>query len=279
MALGRTIALYGQSGTGKTTQAGQHAKYVKKTTGKNTKYVAADLGGHDSIDPLIRVGVVEPHYFNEGDDPWVWINDHTSTSPGADIGLVIFDSGTSMGEALLASAAKHAAAGLKVGAQNPLKFTIPGTKLTIGANNESQYGVVQSFLLDAIWKSTWLARKGVDVLWTFGEHRAENPNDAPIVGPKLAGKALTGSIPKWFKYTLRLVTTATEGSAASHKLLIQEQPELGGVGMSFGNSRYPLEAVTPLPAVIEPASIVAFWEILEQGQKEADEQLRIELGL
>lgn len=279
MSLGKTTGLYGASGSGKTTQIGQYAKYIKKLYGKRTRYVGADLGGNDSISPLVRAGIMEEVYFGEKDDPWAWINHEVSTMPADDIGLIAYDSGTSMGEALLSSAAKLGAQGLKVGSQPAQKFNIPGTMMNIGSNTESHYMVVQNFLLDAIWKSTWLARKGVDVIWTFSEHKAENPIESSIVGPKLAGKALTGSIPKWLRYTLRLVTVPVQDGAARHLLMTQEQPELNGLGMSFANARYPLEALTPLPPIIEPASIITFWECLEKGQKEADEVIRLEMGL
>jgi hypothetical protein len=228
----------------------------------------------------VDLGLLEVRDFNEADDPWVWINQSVSgTDLTEDIGLLIYDSATSESEALLGAAAKLSARGTQVGSQKILKFSIPGTGLTIGANTESHYMVVQSFMLDAIWKSTWLSRRGVNVLWTFGEHRGENPNDSPIVGPKLAGKALTGSIPKWLRYTLRLESVPVEGGATRHILHLQEKPELNGLGMSFGNSRYPLDADTPLPASLEPASVPEFLRLIAQGQEEAKAKLKAEFNL
>ena len=60
-------------------------------------------------------------------------------------------------------------------------------------------------------------------------------------------------------------------------LHLQEKTELSGLGMSFGNSRYPLDATTPLPASIEPASLSEFWRLLQQGQDEALANLSSEL--
>lgn len=277
---GRTLALYGQSGSGKTTQLGEYAKWTYQRTGKRTRYFAADMGGHDSIDPLIDLGIIEPVYMNEEDDPWTWVGKAVQSAPPEGVGLVCYDSGSSISEALLSSCAKLASQGQQVGSQKALKFSIPKTDLTIGTNTESHYMVVQSYMLDRIWQSTWLARRsGVDVVWTFGEHRAESTNDAPIVGPKLAGKALTASIPKWLRYTLRLVTVAQEGAPARHLLYTTEQPELNGMGMSFANARYPLAATTPLPAIIEPASLIEFWDIMERAQIEAKANLKLEVGI
>lgn len=278
--LGRTIALYGLTGTGKSTQAGQHAKRIQKLHNKKTRLVAADMGGQDSIQPLIDLGVIsEVNLMPEDVDPWTWINSQVSGPINPDIGLVIYDSGTGMSEALMSNAAKLATQGVKIGTQPAAKFNVPGG-MAIGANTESHYLVVQTFMMDAIWKSTWLARKGVDVLWTFGEHRAENPNEAAIVGPQLAGKALSGKLPKWLRYTLRLVTEADLGGGPpKHVMYIQEKSELNGQGMSFANARYPLEANTVLPFAIEPANINTFWDIIENGQQEARDAIRMELGL
>ncbi len=284
---GRTSIIYGQSGSGKTTQIGDYAKYIFKTTGKKTRLHSADMGGSGSqfgsLKPFINLGIISVDSYQESDDPWEWMNQSVSGPTPDDVGLEAYDSGTSSGEALLSYCAKAAAKGIQIGQQKTFKLNIPtsdGGSMVIGANNESQYGLVQTFLLDMMWKSTWLSqRHGADVIWTFGEHRAENSNEAPIVGPKLAGRALTGSIPKWFGYTFRIVSIPQLDGPAIHTLHLQEQPELGGLGMSFGNPRYPLDATTPLPSSITPASISEFWRLSEQGEQEATDNLRAELGL
>lgn len=282
---GLTFALYSDTGGGKTTQAGELARYVRKTRGKNAVLYSSDLGGYASISPLVRLGVIRPIELNpELDDPWIWIDDAVS-GKGCDetTGLAIFDSGTSQAEALL-SAASHA--DFQIGQQKTQRFAVSkpafGDKtartLTVSSNNEAHYGVVQGFLLDAIWKSTWLTRRGIDVLWTFSVHRGEEQDRTPILGPKLAGKALTPSIPKWFNYTWRLTSVALEGAEPVHRLYLSEAPELAGMGHSFGNSRHPLGA-DPLPPYIEPASITEAMRLIEEGQAQADAKERAELGL
>jgi energy-coupling factor transporter ATP-binding protein EcfA2 len=279
---GKTIALYGDSGSGKTTQAGEYAKYVRRTRGRNSVLFSSDMGGFDSVNPLVRAGVVTPIQLGPDDDPWMWIND-AATGRGLpnDIGLAIFDGGTSQSEALL-SACAHSE--WQIGQRPNQKFTVSkGTgsdkrNLVVPSNTDAHYGIVQSFMLDAIWKSTFLTRKGIDVLWTFAVHRGEEQDRTPILGPKLAGKALTAAVPKWFAYTFMLSSLPVEGEAPRHVLYTTEHSELSGMGHSFGNARYPL-GVTPLPAVIEPASLVQAMELIEKGQAEADQLLRDELGL
>jgi hypothetical protein len=275
---GVTINLFADTGAGKTTQAGELAKRVRKTRGKNTVLNTSDLGGYGSIEHLVRLGVVKVNELDPQEDPWIWIDDAVSGKGLTDdIGLAVFDSGTSMSEALL-TACSHST--FQIGQQKTQKFSVAkgDRQLTVSINNEAHYGVVQGFMLDAIWKSTWLTRKGIDVLWTFSVHRAEEQDRTQILGPKLAGKALTAAIPKWFKYTFRLVSIPVEGAEPIHRLYLAEYPELSGLGHSFGNARYPL-GVDPLPPYIEPASVPEALDLIAKGQEQADALAIQELGL
>lgn len=278
---GETFALFGDTGSGKTTQGGELAKHVYKSRKRKAVLHTSDLGGYGSIGSLVRAGIlrtVELH--PDSDDPWIWIDDAVSgVGLLPDDGLAIFDSGTSMSEALL-SACSHS--DFQIGQQKTQRFTVKrgdggGKSLNVSINNEAHYGVVQGFMLDAIWKSTWLTRRGVDVLWTFSVHRGEEQDRTPILGPKLAGKALTAAIPKWFNYTFRVASIPQDGAEPVHRLYLTEYPDLAGLGHSFGNSRYPL-GVTPLPPYIEPASIPAALKLIAAGQAEADALLEQELS-
>lgn len=272
----RTIALYGETGSGKTTLGGELAKDQFKANRTKTLLNAADMGGYESILSLVKLGVIDVNQYNIGDDPWIWVNAGCSTQPPDDVGLVVFDSATSISEAILSYIAKSEG---KVGAQNTQKFTVTSKdkSLVVGSNNMNHYGIVQTFMLDMIWKSTWLAKSGVDVLWTFSTDKGENANEQTVIGPKLAGHALTSAIPKWFQYTFRVASIPQLDMAPSHVLYLQEQSENGMLG--FGNARYPLDAQTPLPDKLEPASLVEALRLIEQGQVEAEQSLREELGL
>lgn len=279
-----SIALYSDTGGGKTTQAGEFAKYTWRTRKLRTVLNSSDMGGFGSIKPLVNLDLVKVNQLGETDDPFIWVDDAVSgrNLDPTQIGLAVFDSGTSMSEGLLSAITKT---DFQVGQQRTQKFTLTKGKgadarnLTIGINNEAHYGLVQGFMLDAIWKSTWLTGKGVDVLWTFSVHRGEEQDRTPILGPKLAGKALTAAIPKWFNYCWRLASIPVDGEAPRHVLYTAEVPELAGLGHSFGNSRVPLDSSVVVPAVIEPASITTVLDLLDQAEKEAEERLREELGL
>ncbi len=273
---GITIELIGDSGAGKTTQAGEYAKYIKKTRGLDTILHTADRGGYDSIRPQVRAGFIKVDELGPDDDPWIWIADATSGKKSdSSIGLEIFDSGSSMSDVLLTACHDS---GWQIGQQRTQKFTVSrGTSnMEVAINNEAHFGVVQGFMLEKIRNSTWLTRRGIDVIWTFVLWRGEAQDRSLILGPKLAGKALTPFMPKEFRYTFRIASVPQTGEVPRHILYLTEHPELAGLGHSFGNARYPL-GVTPLPPTIEPASLVEAIRLIEAGQKEADELLAVEM--
>lgn len=286
---GRSIGLYGDTSSGKTTQGGEYAKHIFKTTGKRTLLHTCDPGGFAPVLPLINVGVIRVDQFGEGVDPWEWLTNAVAGRENgevpADIGLNIYDSGTGICEHLLNSCASMAAAGQDIGGRPAPKFIInKGDKdhqLKIGSNVDSHYMVVQNFLLDRINRSTWLNTSGVDTLWTFSvlRHDDEKPGSTPINGPKAAGKALTPFLARYFNYMFRLVSIPQLNQSARHVLNLDAQPELGGLGMAQSNARYPLDATTPLPATIEPASLSRAITLIEGGHSEAETALKVELGL
>jgi hypothetical protein len=277
--IGKTIALNAESGRGKTTQAGELAKYVFKKRGKKTVLNSSDRGGYLSLAPLVRAGVVIPNDYTPDLDPWMYVDDAANgRNVTEEIGLAIFDSGTSMGEELL-RACRHSVE--QIGQRPNQKFKVTkgadNKSLVVPTNTDAHYGIVQSYMLEAIRKSTWLTRRGVDVIWTFTVDRSENENRTPVLGFKLVGHALSAELPKEFNYTFYLDVVTNEGSSPEHVLYTTIQPGLGGLGHSFGNARLPLGiSVDP---VIRPASLLKVFESIDNQQEEADRQLAEELGL
>jgi hypothetical protein len=284
--MGRSIGLFGDTGAGKTTLAGEYAKWLRRTTGLNSMLHSADPGGYKSLEALVDVGIIVVNQFSEEDDPWAWLTDavagkvHGEAQDG--IGLHIFDSGTGIGELLLKSCAELSI-DQDIGGRPAPKFTIhkkdPKKRMDIGSNVDSHYMIVQNFVLGRIHRSTWLTAKGTDTLWTFSVLRAEDVEGSSIVGPKLVGKALTPSLPKYFNYMFRVASVPEMGQPARHILNLDEQPEVTGLGSTPSNARYPLDAITPLPATIEPASLSQAIELIEGGRAEARDRIKEELGL
>lgn len=283
MRKGRTIEQIGDSGSGKTSQFGELAKDHFRKTRKKSILHTADRGGYDSIQPLIDLEIVEVDELSPDDDPWIWINRATSGDFSAqrdDIALEGFDSGSSIADVLMDAAAY---ADFQIGQQRTQKFSVKAKSsskdsLTVALNNEAHYGLVQQFMLKQIRQSTYLINRGTDVLWNFVLFRGEGQDGTPILGPKLAGKALTPFLPKEFRYTFRLVAIPQDNQLPIHRLFLTTHPELAGTGHSFGNARYPLGA-DPLPPFIEPADIVQALELIEKGSSQVTSNLKIELGI
>jgi hypothetical protein len=267
---GRTLGLYGKTGGGKTTQLGEEAIRVYREKGKRTKLYSIDEGGYDSIDHLTD-SIIDVETIGD-ENPWVWIQDKVLNAPDPELyGLVAFDSATGMGDTLLKDAANLAAKNIQVGQQKVFNLKIPGTSLVVGANNESQYGLIQTFMLDQIGRASRLAAKhGIDVIWTFGEHYPDlGKGESPIIGPKLVGKALTTQLPRFLRYTLRLVQIVQPEGHAIHRLLTQPVLEPDGVVSCLVNPRFPLNSGIDLPAYIEPASVPEFWKLIDAAQEGA----------
>ena len=278
MIKGRTLGLYGDTGSGKTTQIGELAKWHYRRTKGTTLLATCDRGGFLSLKPLISVGIIRVQQLGPTEDPWGWIADAVSGKLLQDTDcLLAIDSATSIGELIFDNISK---ADRQIGQQRTQRFNV-GSGHSVGINNESHYGLVQGFLRDMLWKSTWLAQtKGVDVLWTFATLRGEKQDSTVFLGPEMAGKALTPKIARWLERTFRIVSIPqAPGEAPRHVLHLQEQPDFGGTGMSQGNARYPMDATTPLPATLEPADLGKALELIEEGEKEAEDKLRRELGL
>src|SRR5690242_2101013 len=57
--LHNTLVLYGPTGSRKTSQIGEFAKYIYEKTGKPTRLFSADGGGWAPIQDLINAGVID----------------------------------------------------------------------------------------------------------------------------------------------------------------------------------------------------------------------------
>lgn len=270
---GKTLGLYGKTGVGKTTQFGEEAKRVYKASGKRTLLYAIDDGGYDSIEHLTGAdGIIDIESIGD-ENPWTWIQDKVLNPPSFETyGLLGYDSATGIGDKLLKNAAQLAGKGIQVGQQKVFNLKIPGTDLVVGANNESQYGLIQTFMLDQIGRASRLAfNHGFDIMWTFGEHFPDlSKGESPVIGPKLVGKALTAHLPRHIRYTLRMVQIpGMDGQPATHRLLTQPAMEPDGMVSCLVNPRFPLNSGVDLPPFIEPASVPEFWELIERAKEGA----------
>lgn len=281
-----SFLIYGDSGDGKTALVGETCEYVFKQGLGKTRLCTADRGGIKTVQPYIDLGLMEVEALDG--DPWIWLNKvvrgHIKrggkwVQDTKGIGLFAFESMTSVADALMQSLAQKAAQGVNVGGGGNVNFSVTdGTDtLKIGGNNMAHYGVVQTRIIEEVWASQslpgWL-------IWTASAKRDEDPNaTGKLLGPAIAGKALTGEVPRWFVYTFRVAAIpATTNTAERHILYPGDFTDIAsGNAKGLGNSRIAMDA-PKLPSSIEPASIVKALELINGGYSTAVETIRKRLG-
>jgi hypothetical protein len=284
-----TILMYGRSGSGKTAQIGELAKYVAKTLGKRTRLYTADRGGLDTIQPLIDIGVIDLVPI-ESTNPFVFLNKAVrgyvrdgsgKWIPGdlSNTGLVAFESFRSLAERIKQWMEDS---GLNIGGTANQSFQVndasSGEQLKIGGGNIAQYGITQSRITSEVWESQQLPVEYL--IWTSSVSKDEDTTTSgKVLGPDVIGKALTAEVPRWFHYTFRLDTIpAQQGKEERHLLYLGSHVDVGaGNATGLGNTRMPLDAPKLSKTVIEPASIVEALRILDESKQKAVDVLKKQL--
>jgi energy-coupling factor transporter ATP-binding protein EcfA2 len=279
-----SIALIGDTGSGKTTQVGELAEAVRKELGLTTHLATADRGGLDPLEHLVELGVISVDSFHAHQDldPIVWVNHITSGEryeggkwvkvDRDKTGLWVFESGTSMGEECLTKLQHDAAKGVAIGGKSSFNVSVGDVK--VASNTETHYGLVQGFLRDMIWKSQSLP--GL-VLWTFRLLRGEDEERSQKLGLLIAGRSLAMIAPSWFRFTFRIDGVPQVGAPARHVLYLQEHTD--GSIAGFGNARVPLAGFGELGAKVEPASLPEALRRVEAAKQRAKEESAKRLGI
>lgn len=277
----RTILMYARSRGGKTSQIGELAEWIKVTTGKKSLVNSIDRGGIGPIVPLIDLGIIDL-VEQENTDPWIFMNKittgHIRDGSGkwvkADLskyGMIANESMTGFSDAFMNDLAAKSAQGINIGGAANIGFTVSGDgdAIKIGGNNMGHYNVVQNRILDEVWRSQKLDIPYL--VWTASASRDDDPNaSGKVIGPAIAGKALTSEMLRHFDLTFRLdCIPAQAGKPERHILYLGNSLDLAaGNAVSLGNTRVPMGAKA-LPPSIEPASIVKALEMIIAAEKEA----------
>ena len=289
-----SILLVGDSGDGKTTQLGELALWLFKTTGGTydaktkqavgglrTRLYSCDLGGWHSIKHLVNLGIIEVVDISLMDQPFHALNKAAlGLTPlpltgkwhddRAGIGLFAYDSATGISHHLMLDLAKAGAKGTNVGGAPGMKFT--QGDLTIASNNQSHYGLAQSAVIRAMVDSQLTTDQ--IVCWTARIRRGEDEGLAPIIGPALAGKAMTADVPAFFTYTFRLGTEVlAPGQKPLHTLYYDDHKDPSApTAKVLGNARLPLgKASDAMPQKIQPASVVKILELIGGAHSAAEQ--------
>ena len=280
--LNTTICLYSDTGEGKSFLLGEYAIYLHLLSEKKKRSIVylSDKGGWKTIEPAIALGAIQivPHEGNIFD----WTNHIVKgevpdgkgkwTKPNpAEIAMYAYEGATSIAEEMdLAIRNSHEGPGAGIGsAVSKSKVTATDTSVHL---DKSHFGLMQTEVRDAIWQSQELP--GI-VLWTFRARRVEASDTdtrSPILGPQVAGKAMTPDLPAWFHYTFRVGCVVAAGQPERHILYFGGHVDpTTGLAKGMGNVRTPLGA-EPMPQSIEPASLVkAMQEIQKRASVKVDE--------
>ena len=216
--LHNTLVLYGPTGSRKTSQIGEFAKYIYEKTGKVTRLVSTDGGGWAPIQDLINAGIIdawrltdEPELLSAlmGASIGAWPKNLVNgIRPGgptfapndkaralAGVGAYAIEGWFSIASACMRYLVSK---GRKINEDVVSKFTESGDfgEFSFGAPSRGHYGFVQSFILDIIRNFSSLPVERV--LYTSLEGKGEDKLTKGLqYGPAVAGSAITAAIPQY----------------------------------------------------------------------------------
>ncbi len=277
--------MYGRSRAGKTALTAELAEHVKLTLGLKSLVYSIDKGGFGPLMPYVELGLVDLIQ-QEDTNPFLFMNKvakgevrENGKWVKADLskyGLVACESLTGFSDAFMNTLANDSAEGKNVGGAANVSFNIQsdGESMKVGGNNMAHYGIVQNRILDEVWRSQKL--NVPYLLWTAGASREDDQTaGGKVIGPAVAGKALTAELPRHFDLTFRIdCLPAAQGKSERHILYLGNSVDMAaGNAVGLGNTRIPLGA-KELPPQIEPASIVKALKLIEGAEAEARELIR-----
>ena len=284
----RTILMYGRSRSGKSTLIGELAESLYKETGKPTLVYSIDKGGVGPLYPYIELGIVEV-ISQDDSEPWIFLNNACKgkvrkegkwvTGTPESYAMIAFESMTGFADALMADLAVKSANGVNIGGSGNINFVVQGDgeTLKVGGSNMGHYNVVQTRILDELWKSQKL--NVPYIVWTASASRDDDQTaGGKVIGPAVVGKALTAEIPRHFDLTFRLdCLPAAAGKPEQHILYLGNSVDVAaGNAVGLGNTRVPLGA--ELPTSINPASLVKALKAIEQAETKVMEDIKKRLS-
>lgn len=238
---GENLLLYGKTNAGKTSQLRKIIEAMATKERPFRVYVTREPSSITILKPLVDRGICELEYYHPKHDAFVWISNAVEgkvfRGEGKDakwvdghpenLSGIGFDSLSGQGDLVLNALGVQAAAGHNVGGEPApgLKIQAGGQEMMVPSGSRSHYLVAQRWLLGKVWDAQLLPCPQV---WTAHEDVVGLEKKAPdgeksveiaaglgirgVVGPMVAGSALTANLPKYFVYTFRLVTQVAESS-------------------------------------------------------------------
>lgn len=212
----KSVLIYGETQSGKTSLLGALARAYHSRTGKKTRLILCDEGGPSAIQPEINDGIIEVVDMMGDSQPqsnlmWLAKGHFIGDSGSIDqkkqnlegIGIVALDSISSAADLvinqLVQSGTKISQDVVALREEQGLKFGNP---------SQSHYGAVQRYMLQLISALNGLP---VDhVFYTALESKGQDSTDGSItLGPLVSGKALTSQVPSRMNRILHLEIVPT----------------------------------------------------------------------
>lgn len=278
---GENLLLYGVTGSGKTTQVIELIKVLARPEAPALVYIA-DKGGSGGYKALERKGLVVVEEYRGG-DRFIWVDNAVQGRRWVEgkwvqvdltmFSLVVFESLSGIADLILNALGHQAAAGNNVGGEPApgLKIQAEGQVIMVPSGSRTHYLVTQRHLLEKVWQSQTLP---LPVVWTADEDiatidkkMADGSREAEIavglgirgiIGPMVAGSALTMKLPKYFVYTFRLSTIVTE-QAKRHVMYTGRHKD--GQLEGLANSRAVLGSKVALR--VEPTDVVGTLRLIK----------------
>ena len=279
---GRSLLIYGPSGSFKTTNAGFFAKYIYEQYGLKTLMITADGGGWQPIQPLLDLGVIEVYNLINHSSPttamarlvqgyWPVVDSKGVLKKTVDwrkidfvaegVGAYIFEVMTTWADLIMRSMSKK---GPTMGEQTSFSFI----EEALSPNkffglNRAYYGFTQSRMHDYVLAASALPVKRV--LWTAHEADATDDGES-ITGPAIAGKAATPKVPSWVGECIHFqLNTEVEREVQGVKMARFKQKVLGTRGYFVNHPDYTTGRTHRCKPRIPSAQIPALMDKYKEG--------------
>ena len=262
--------------------------HVGRRMNKKLRLVSGSGGGWTSIQPYVDVGLVEPMYVRDWQNPfqtmhrltlgWWPADPADPKSPLIqpsqqknynDIGAIAFDSTTEICEWIMGDVVQREARGeIRVSTESlPAKFKDGET--WFGTPARAVFGTIQNNIAQFIAQSKGIA--GKYIMWTALELKTTDElGKVPVYAPEIIGKAKSSIAPAWFDDTLHLQLVVVGKNPVRRMWLTQHYDENDRIPY-VAKCRAPKEC--PLPDYLdgEDCSLGVFFDKLEVAQQKASQ--------
>jgi hypothetical protein len=281
---GESLLLYGGTNAGKTTQLRKLIE-AQATPERKARVNVTDRGGTTSIlQPLVAKGICELEIYDETThDALIWIDRVCQGQIWREgkwidgecerLSLWATESLSGCGDLTLNALGVQAANGFNVGGEPApaLKIQAQGQTLLVPSGSRTHYLVAQRLLLAKVWQSqnlpcaqVWTSHEDIvplDKKHADGERTVEiaaSLGIKGIIGPMVAGSALTSNLPKYFVFTFRLAVIPAD---TSNKHVLFTGRHKDGSLEGLANAR------CEVPVMQNPTDVVAMLKKIRENLK------------